>query len=303
VEVKPPTMAELVSEYLDQHQAEDNTLSTLAWWLKHTTDAFGPLQVDRLTMPEVKAWRRQLGTSAHHYHGALRQVLAYAVAAGYCSENVAKLVDNPAPKRAEVQTFGTWDEVERVAAELLPRHRAIPVFAAGTGLRPEEWIALERKDNDRERLLVSVNRVYTDGRVKLHGKTKHSVPRSVPLCKRALDALDAIPPRLDTTLLFPGLHGGYLSLHNWRAKHWKPALRASGLDYRTPYALRHTFASFGIAAGVPLFELARFMGTSAGQIEATYGHLLPDAHDRTRAALDAFGAVSEADGHDLGTMR
>jgi integrase len=88
---------------------------------------------------------------------------------------------------------------------------------------------------------------------------------------------------LDTPLLFPGLHGGYLNLHNWRAKHWKPALRASGLAYRTPYALRHTFASFGIAAGVPLFELARFMGTSA--------------------ALDAFGAISEANGHDLGTRR
>jgi integrase len=68
-----------------------------------------------------------------------------------------------------------------------------------------------------------------------------------------------------------------------------------------PYALRHTFASFAIAAKVPLFELARFMGTSVQQIEATYGHLLPDAHDRTRAALDAFGAISEAGGHSLGT--
>jgi integrase len=251
----------------------------------------------------VKAWRRQLGTSAQHYHGALRQVLAYALHAGYVAENVAKLVDNPAPKRAEVQTFGSWDEVALVAAELLPRHRAIPIFAAGTGLRPEEWIALERKDIDRERLLVSVNRVYTDGRVKLHGKTKHSVPRSVPLTRRALEAIDAMPPRLDTPLLFPGLHGGHLNLHSFRAKHWKPALRASGLDYRTPYALRHTFASFAIAAKVPLFELARFMGTSVGQIEATYGHLLPDAHDRTRAALDAFGAISEAVGHDLGTSR
>ena len=40
------------------------------------------------------------------------------------------------------------------------------------------------------------------------------------------------------------------------------------------------------------------MGTSVGQIEATYGHLLPDAHDRARAGLDAFGAMSLADGHD-----
>jgi integrase len=95
--------------------------------------------------------------------------------------------------------------------------------------------------------------------------------------------------------------GGHLDLHSFRAKHWKPALRAAGLEYRPPNALRHTFASFAIAAKVPTFELARFMGTSVKQIEETYGHLLPDAHDRARAALDAFGAISLADGHDLGT--
>jgi integrase len=149
--------------------------------------------------------------------------------------------------------------------------------------------------------LLGVNRVFTDGRVKLTGKTKGSVPRLVLLTERVLAGLDTMSPRLDTPLLFPGLHGGHLNLHSFRAKHWRPALRAASLDYRTPYALRHTFASFAIAAKVPTFEHARFIGTSVKQIDETYGHLLPDAHDRARAALDAFGAISRADGHDLGT--
>jgi hypothetical protein len=46
--------------------------------------------------------------------------------------------------------------------------------------------------------------------------------------------------------------------------------------------------TFAIAAGVSLFELARFMGPSVEQIDKTYGHLLPDALDRTRQALDSF---------------
>jgi len=41
-------------------------------------------------------------------------------------------------------------------------------------------------------------------------------------------------------------------------------------------------------AGVSLFELARLMGTSPAMIDKTYGHLLPDALDRARTALDAF---------------
>jgi integrase len=71
-----------------------------------------------------------------------------------------------------------------------------------------------------------------------------------------------------------------------------PAVRAAGLEHRSPYALRHTFASFSIAAGVPLFELSRFMGTSGTQIEKTYGHLLPDSLERARTALDSFLATS-----------
>jgi integrase len=70
-------------------------------------------------------------------------------------------------------------------------------------------------------------------------------------------------------------------------------VRASGLAHRGPYALRHTFATFGIAAGVSLFELSRFMGTSVEQIDKTYGHLLPDALDRTRQALDLFLTTDE----------
>jgi hypothetical protein len=41
------------------------------------------------------------------------------------------------------------------------------------------------------------------------------------------------------------------------------------------------------------FFTPRFMDTSVEEIDRTYGHLLPDALDRTRAALDAFVATTE----------
>lgn len=56
-------------------------------------------------------------------------------------------------------------------------------------------------------------------------------------------------------------------------------------------ALRHTYASLAIAAGLSLFELARFMGTSVEQIDDTYGPLLPDSLERTRVALNRFAAA------------
>jgi hypothetical protein len=51
--------------------------------------------------------------------------------------------------------------------------------------------------------------------------------------------------------------------------------------------MRHTFAANAIAAGIATFEIGRVMGTSVQMIKATYGHLLPDANERARAALDA----------------
>jgi integrase len=78
-----------------------------------------------------------------------------------------------------------------------------------------------------------------------------------------------------------------------RTTNGRPPFDAAGLPHRPPNALRHTYATFSIAAGVSLFELARFMRTSVEQIDQTDGHLLPDALDRTRQALDSFLASDE----------
>jgi hypothetical protein len=69
--------------------------------------------------------------------------------------------------------------------------------------------------------------------------------------------------RLDTPLLFPAPAGGLLNLNHFRRREWGPAIEASAV--RRPariYDMRSTFASRALAAGVPVFELAKIMGTS-----------------------------------------
>jgi hypothetical protein len=164
---------------------------------------------------------------------------------------------------------------------------AAGVRAPGTGLRPEEWIALERRDVDRAAGVATIERVYTQGRLKQCAKSSRQ-RRRVPLRQRVLDALDAVPTRLDSPLLFPAVRGGYIELGCFRERQWKPALRAAGIQHRRIYDLRHTYATWSLAAGVSLFTLSRRMGTSLAMIDATYGHLAADAEDQERLLLDTY---------------
>jgi integrase len=164
--------------------------------------------------------------------------------------NPAKLgVDNPSPRRREQRPFESWAEIEAVAANLSPRYRPMVLFAAATGLRPAEWLALEWRDVDLEARVVYVHRSFTKGRLKCP-KTEAS-RRAVPLQTIALQAIERQRSSPNRALVFPAERSGYLDLHNFRNREWKPAQLASGIEpVRRVYDLRHTFATFALRAGI-----------------------------------------------------
>src|SRR5438445_7536311 len=55
----------------------------------------------------------------------------------------------------------SWAELEAVAAALGPRYGPMILFAAATGLRPAESVALEKRDIDRDERVVYGRRSYT----------------------------------------------------------------------------------------------------------------------------------------------
>jgi integrase len=174
-----------------------------------------------------------------------------------------------------------------------PRFAAIPTVLVGTGLRPEELFALERRDVDLEAGVLSVERVYSQGVLNDCRKSSRE-QRRVPLRQRVVEALKAQPPRLDTPLVFPAARGGYMDGEKFRYREWNPAFKAADVDYRRVYDCRHSFASWALAGGVQLFYLARIMGTSVSQIDQTYGQLLPDSEEYLRGLLDDYDAANEA---------
>jgi integrase len=301
----PPelTLTGFVDVYLERHAkaARTRTIGSLRQRLKYATRDFGDVTLRELEamVDELAAWESRLpARSRYGIAGALRQTLGAAVRWGHMSQNPAKLVGpNRQPSPREVRVY-TLAELDAIAAELSDGYRPLPAFAAASGLRPEEWAPLERRDVDRRTGIVNVRRTVSDGEVVELGKTSKS-RRQVPLSRRAAAALDALPPRLDTPLLFPAPADGVLRLDNFRRREWGPAIEASGVARPARiYDLRSTFASNALAAGVTVFELARVMGTSVAMIERHYGALLEGAHAGIVGRLDALEAKLELAAED-----
>jgi integrase len=286
-----PTVSTLVDRFLAAHEVDPATIEKMRVQLKHATRAFGDVRIDRLTTADLAAWRTTLpARSRHHYFRSFRQVLEQAATWELIDRNPSDRIRNRRVRldeNREILPFESWEEVEAITVELAPRYRALPVFLVGTGMRPEEALALEWRDVDRTAAVANVERVHSQGVTKPCKKSDRQ-RRRVPLRARVLDALDELPRGFGQTLVFPGHDGGPIKLATFRLRHWTPALRAAGVDHRSVYTCRHTFAAWAIRAGVQLFYLSRIMGTSVAQIDATYGHLVPDSEEYLRGLLDAY---------------
>jgi integrase len=183
------TLRELTDRYIARHEKirSARTIATLRERMKRPLDEYGDVTLAELEgmSDELADWRARLPPRyAHKVMGALRQVLSAGVRWRMLERNAAADAgENPEPEPRAVRAY-TLAELAAIETELSKPYRPLVQFAAATGLRPEEWAALERRHVDRGRRLVKVEQVIGDGgAIRPGGKTANSV-REVPLTGR-----------------------------------------------------------------------------------------------------------------------
>ncbi|MBN2498258.1 MAG: site-specific integrase [Deltaproteobacteria bacterium] len=186
------------------------------------------------------------------------------------------------PPRNEQTEFLSRDEVARVLLVANEPMRSLFRFAAATGCRQGEILALRWSwISERTRML----NLPADA-------TKNGRSRHVPLNTDALEALAVRRREACGELVFHRGDGEALnSAVAWRA--WANALKAAGVRHVRFHALRHTYASWLAEAGVDLNRIRELLGhRSLGQV-MRYSHLRPE-HLAAAAELACLGAGPKA---------
>lgn len=85
-------------------------------------------------------------------------------------------------------------------------------------------------------------------------------------------------------------------------KAWQAALRRAGLtDFRW-HDLRHTWASWHVQAGTPVYELQELGGWASAEMVRRYAHLAPGDLAKAAARIDAIGTKLATEVEDRATV-
>jgi integrase len=193
-------------------------------------------------------------------------------------------------------TLATRDQLQAMADDMTDG--LVVLIMHGTGLRIEEALAVNL-NNFREhgQTYRATEQVTRDGRgVAPLKHRKAGEHRDVPVPAWLWAKVQEITPQPDGYLFggrdFRGQNYRFptynVTLHNFTS-----AARLAGLPATfTPHSVRHGYASALLAAGVPITDLAQWLGhRDIRETYGTYGHLLPSAWAAGRKALEQAWAA------------
>jgi integrase len=241
-------------------------------------------------------------------------ILDAAVSDGKLRKNPCKDRSIVAPSRNEARAT-PWPPAKMRAIELaLPARCKVCVpLGAGLGLRQGEIFAFSMDNVDCERMVYKCTRqvIFLNGVLKFKLPKGHKT-REIPLGRGILETLDAYVenfPSVSVTLpwaerdgkkydtvnvLMSSDRSGVYARQAFNKDVWRPAFAAAGVERSADgedgmHALRHLFASWMLAQGVSIKELAAFLGHSTEAFTLkTYVHLMPNSYDRARLAVDGM---------------
>ena len=262
---------------------------------------FGGTPLIKISNAAVRTWVAEMlaadlsAATARKAVFALRQCLEAAVADNRLMVNPADRVPLPA-ERMKPPRFLSQSEVERLAAEMPERYKALVLIGAYAGLRWGEAAGLTRASIDplRSRITVRTTAVEVGGNLTLGHEPKttrstRTVPVARTVMRRIENHLAAHVANDPDALVFTAAKGGPLFRGTFARDAWRPAVKRAGLPGITFHGLRHSFVAILVAAGCNVREVSEWAGHNSVAFTLTrYGGLFEDGSEAAVDRLDAL---------------
>lgn len=300
------TFAEFAEQWLAAQTFDPSTREATTTRLRvHILPTFGSLELRRIRPSTVQGWLRGRQDSCAPSYvrvmlANLSSILGAAVEDGLIPRNpcTSKAVRAPALEQKRIEPWS----VERVAAVVAAhpdRWRAVPIVAAGCGLRQGEVFGLRVEDVDflRHRVLVRQQVKLLGGKPVVappKGRKTREVPLPDTVAVAIAEHLRAFTPIND--LVFTSRERRPADRNHYNGHIWKPALLGAGVEPSRSngmHALRHFYASVQLEAGTSIRALAEYLGHSDPSFTLrVYTHLMPTSAATAREAVDlAFSPI------------
>lgn len=252
----------------------------------HVQDLYRKLSAAGLSPKTIRHARTTLGTALGHAVHPDRRIPFNPVAGTRA----------PRLRSKAMRVFSAEQALAFLAAIEGHPHQALFTLALCTGMRPEEYLGLERRDVDLPAGSLTVNRVLVNdhGRVYYDGDPKSdSARRTLLVPEPALTLLKAhmltSPHKDPEAPVFAYPDGRPLDARNLNRRQFQPLCRRLGLPVIRLYDLRHTHATLMHAAGVDPKVYGAGLGHSSITVTMdTYTHVLPAMKREAVERFEAF---------------
>ncbi len=237
-------------------------------------------------------------------HAVLSSALKQATQWGLISRNPAQLVQLPKASKKNVMRSLTSEEAARFLQTLgSDRYATLFSFALATGMRPEEYLALQWSDVNLQTGTATVQRALIwkkgGGWYFDQPKTDRSrriIPLPASVVRQLVEhkrhqneeRLKVGPEWQQNDLVFCTEIGSPIYAHNLIKRHFKPALKRAGLPQTIRlYDLRHTTATLLLLAGENPKVVSERLGHASITLTLdTYSHVLPDMQKAAAEKLE-----------------
>ena len=228
--------------------------------------------------PKLKNWLLE-----NYSPDATRRTIAklsaacnWAIEEGMIDRNPFEAIQVRSSKKRNINPF-TAAERDRIIegfkqSEKSSYYAPLVDFLFATGCRPSEAVALRWENISLGFERITFAQAYVEGQRK---STKTGTIRTFPVnasLKQFL-TVHARKTHPHCELVFPSQKKAEISFRNFTRRHWRSILADLKIAYRKPYSTRHTFITLALDAGVPVKQVAQWVGNSPEIIFKHYAGL------------------------------